>query len=165
MTVTDMIDQLNILAVATKQVKNVVEATPSIAPVINNVVATTIRKTSTPSAFVSDVIYSLPFYLLNLFFLGYLVLLWALMYNWVGSDCGKRGITGMRKRNFQVLTLIFNFPGLLLYLLFRPQFTLDDVRRAQMEEEVLSLELQKLRRESANPPTERKDTPTNTFLG
>lgn len=153
------------LAVVTKSLQKAVEATPSIAPTVSNAVETTTRRTSTPSAYIANVISSLPFYLFNLFFLGYLILLWALMYNWVGSDCNKRGIAGMRKRNYQVLTLIFNFPGLLLYLLFRPQFTLDEVRRAQMEEEVLVLELQKLRRESATLPTDRKDPPTNTFLG
>lgn len=136
------------MAVVTKTLQDVVESTPSI-----------VQSTSNPSlvsqkvpaiGVVSDFINSLPFYTLNLFFFIYLLVLWTLMIRWVGRDCERRGVPNSRKRNYQVLALIFNFPGLLLYLMSRPSLTLEEIRRSEMEEEILTLELEKLRRESAS---------------
>ena len=90
----------------------------------------------------------LPFYILNLLFFGYFLFLWAFMITWVGSDSVRRGVTQKWQKWYQVLVLVFSFPGLLLYLLLRPSLTLEEKKRAEMEEEILRLELEKLKRES-----------------
>src|SRR3989344_6799133 len=90
----------------------------------------------------------LPFYILNLLFFGYFLFLWAFMITWVGSDSVRRGVNQKWQKWYQVLVLVFSFPGLLLYLLLRPSLTLEEKKRAEMEEEILRLELEKLKRES-----------------
>ncbi|MCL5004042.1 MAG: hypothetical protein M1352_02110 [Patescibacteria group bacterium] len=99
---------------------------------------------------VADFFGGLPFYLFNLFFLSYLVFLWVFLVRWVGQDALRRGIEGSRRQAYMILVLIFSFPGLFLYLLLRPPLTLDEQKRAEMEEEVITLELEKLRRESTS---------------
>lgn len=141
--------QYQLLAAATKAVSKVVEATPpAVVKTVEAPSAPVTAKVSTASAAFSDFITSLPFYLLNLFFFTYLLLIWLLMVVWVGRDCERRGLSGQTRRNFQALVLVFNFPGLLLYLLQRPALTLEEIKRAKIEDEVLTLELEKLRRET-----------------
>jgi len=43
-----------------------------------------------------------------------------------------------------LLVAIFNLPGVLVYILLRPP-TFAEIRRAKMEEEILRLELKKLK--------------------
>ena len=160
--------EVHLLAAVTKTAQKVLEATPSVTSKTadaNSAVAPTLQKVSTASAILADFINSLPFYILNLFFFAYFLLIWVLMVRFVGRDCEQRGITGVKKKNYQVMVLLFNFPGLLLYLMMRPSNTLKDIKRVEMEEEILTLELEKLRRETTSQSTEEISKQTNTFLG
>jgi|GEM_PF-7010175 hypothetical protein len=151
-----MLDVHN-LALVTNSVKKVMEATPAVIPSADKLsaarksVAPLVNNVSSTSAALTDLISNLPFYILNLFFFLYIISLWLLMVRWVGVDCGRRGVPRARRLYYQALVLIFNFPGLLLYFLLRPTMTAEEIRRAEMEEEILSLELEKLRRESVAP--------------
>ncbi len=89
----------------------------------------------------------LVFYFFNFLFFVYVVFLWALLFNWVGKDSRRRGLSDQSRRVYQVLVLVFTLPGLLLYFLTRPRLTLAEKERLEMEEELLRLELEKLRRE------------------
>jgi len=157
-----MLDVLTLAAV-TNSVQKTTEASPSAITAIPSM-----QRVSTASAIFSNFVITLPFYVLNLFFFAYFLLIWALMVRFVEQDCGRRGVMGMRKKNFQVLVLLFNFPGLLLYLMMRPANTLSEIKRAGMEDELLTLELEKLRRESTTATdvanADSKSQPTNTFL-
>lgn len=95
----------------------------------------------------ADFLNKLPFYILNLLFFSYLIFLWVFMVSWVNRDAAGRGLSPSTRQWFLVLVLVFNFPGLLLYLLLRPSQTLEEKERLAMEEELLKLELNKLRRE------------------
>lgn len=141
-----MMDQLSILAVATKQVKQVIEATPSVVQSVANTETT--AKVATPASTLVQTLSALPFYIFNLFFFGFILFLWYLLVRWVGRDAQSRGCPDSQRKNFQIVVLIFNLPGLLIYLLLRPSQTLAEIKRAEMEEEILKLELEKLRRET-----------------
>lgn len=149
-----------ILAVVTSKAKKVIEATPAAVEAVTksdalDKIVPGVNKSSTASAAgIGDFLSALPYYVINLFFFSYLVFLWFLMVRWVGRDCQGRGVAGFRKRNYQILVLVFNFPGLLLYLFLRPSMTVAEVSRGEMEEEILRLELEKLRREA----DEKKDS-------
>lgn len=99
------------------------------------------------SAGLSALAARLPFYILNALFFGYFLFLWVFLVIWVGWDAAHRGLTSQKQRAFRLLVLVFNFPGLLLYLLLRPPLTLKEQERIEMEQELLELELEKLRRE------------------
>lgn len=87
------------------------------------------------------------FYFFNLLFFTYLVFLWWLLVRWVKEDGRRRGVDEKQVNFYQILVLVFTLPGLLLYFFLRPPMTLDEKKRAEMEQEVLQLELEKLKRE------------------
>lgn len=110
--------------------------------------ATVSAKVATASAtIILSWLSRLPFLFLNLFFYAYLIFLWLFLVRWIGSDAARRGLSKKSIRLFQAAVLVFSLPGLLAYLLLRPATTLGEKERAEMEEELLKLELEKLRRE------------------
>lgn len=88
------------------------------------------------------------FYLFNFLVFIYLVFFWLFLVRWTGEDAKRRGVSAGQRQIYQLLVLVFTLPGLLLYSLLRPAMTSEERKRAEMEEEVLKLELEKLRRES-----------------
>lgn len=88
------------------------------------------------------------FYLFNFLFFLYFAFLWWFLVVWVGEDARQRGLSEAVKKRYQGLTLFLSLPGLFLYFLMRPRQTVEEKKRAEMEEEILKLELEKLRRES-----------------
>lgn len=101
---------------------------------------------ASPSAFLARIVpRSLSFPLVVAFVVMYFLALWLILVYWVWGDSGERGLPLARRKIFLFLVVFFNFPGLLLYFLLRPPLTVAEKERLKKEEELLDLELKKLR--------------------
>lgn len=104
---------------------------------------------ASPSAFLARLVpRSFSFPLVAAFVFMYLLALWLILVHWVWEDSGERGLSLYQRKVFLLLVIFFNFPGLLLYFILRPPLTVAERERLEKEEELLELELKKLRHES-----------------
>lgn len=135
-----------------KSVSKVVETvTTETAPLAGDVSTPAAQARSLATTSVSSAAGGWPqviFYFFNFLFFVYLVFFWLFLVRWVGEDAKRRGVVVEQRQIYQLLILIFTLPGLLLYFLLRPAMTSEERKRAEMEEEVLKLELERLRRET-----------------
>src|SRR5579862_163476 len=67
----------------------------------------------------------------------YLVALWIAAIWWTLQDIRSRTTDILLQITATVLVIVFNFPGLLIYLLLRPQRTLAELYDESLEEEAL----------------------------
>ncbi|MEA2640417.1 MAG: hypothetical protein QOF51_1811 [Chloroflexota bacterium] len=67
----------------------------------------------------------------------YLVALWIAAAWWTFQDIRSRTTDLLLQVTATVLVIVFNFPGLLIYLLLRPQRTLAELYDESLEEEAL----------------------------
>ncbi len=88
----------------------------------------------------------LPFRLSLLLSFLYLLTLWLLLTRFVLVDARERSQSALFLKVSLFLVLFFNFPGLLLYLILRPPLTLREKERFLLEEELLKLEIKKVRK-------------------
>lgn len=88
----------------------------------------------------------LPFRLSLLMVFLYLLILWLLLVKFVWEDARERSQSALFLKVSLLLVLLFNFPGLLLYLILRPPLTLREKERFLLEEELLKLDIKKLRK-------------------
>ncbi len=79
---------------------------------------------------------------------AYLLIFWLALVRWVWEDSRQRYEAEQERRLFILLVILFNFLGLLIYFLLRPPLTFREQERVKKEEELLDLELQKLKGET-----------------
>ena len=102
--------------------------------------------TNTPTGGLSFPDFSaIPFFLLLVG--SYFLALWLALVHWVWNDSLLRIEDESRRRLFMALVILFNFPGVVIYFLLRPASTFTELERQKREEEIVELELTKLRRE------------------
>jgi RNA polymerase subunit RPABC4/transcription elongation factor Spt4 len=75
-------------------------------------------------------------------FIAYLLVLWVAALVWTYRDIVSRTSDTVTQTIALVLVLIFNIPGLLVYLVLRPKDTLMDAYDRQLEAEALLHEIQ-----------------------
>ena len=73
-------------------------------------------------------------------------LFWATLVYWVWQDIEGRAVDLRWRRVFLFLVTVFNVGGLMIYLVLRPPRS-SEMRRAQLEEELLKLEIKRLKKE------------------
>ena len=73
---------------------------------------------------------------------AYLLVMWVAALVWVYRDIEARTRDPFTQAISVLMVLVFNLPGLLLYLILRPKDTLADVYDRQLEAEALMHELQ-----------------------
>lgn len=73
---------------------------------------------------------------------AYLLVLWVAALVWVYRDISSRTRDAFSQTVALVLVLVFNLPGLLLYLILRPKETMADQYDRQLEAEALLHEIQ-----------------------
>lgn len=88
---------------------------------------------------------AIPFFLLLVG--SYFIALWLALVYWVWNDSLLRIEDESRRRLFLVLVILFNFPGVVIYFLLRPANTFTELEQLKKEEEIIDLELTKLRKE------------------
>ncbi|MPZ22018.1 MAG: hypothetical protein GEU28_00380 [Dehalococcoidia bacterium] len=84
---------------------------------------------------------------------GYALLIWLAMAVWALRDIRDRTRDPVAQVLSVLLVLVFNFPGLLIYLIVRPRETLAEVYERSLEEEAL---LQELEDQRACPSCKRR---------
>ena len=98
----------------------------------------------TESAFTTAGIF--PFRLSLLLVFLYLLFLWFLLVKFVYEDAHLRSKNAFFIRLSLFFVIFFNFPGLLLYLILRPVSTFKEAERAELEDELVRIEIEKLRK-------------------
>jgi|GEM_PF-6351396 len=88
-----------------------------------------------------------PARLISFLFMLYFLLFWLSLVGWVWQDMAKRPIEERLRKVFLALVIVFNLLGVLLYLVWRPP-TCAELEKEKMEEEILRLEWERLRREA-----------------
>jgi RNA polymerase subunit RPABC4/transcription elongation factor Spt4 len=73
---------------------------------------------------------------------AYLLVLWVAALVWTYRDSAARSRDPMMQAIAMALVLVFNLPGLLVYLILRPKATLIDTYDRQLEAEALLHEIQ-----------------------
>lgn len=73
--------------------------------------------------------------------IAYAVVLWLGTLVWVFRDSRERTRDGWTQTVALLLVIVFNFPGLLLYLLLRPRETLTEAYERRLEAEALMRDL------------------------
>jgi hypothetical protein len=81
-------------------------------------------------------------YVAGVVFAAYLLIMWIAALVWTYRDIVSRTRDTFTQTVSLVLVLVFNLPGLLLYLILRPKDTLADQYDRQLEAEALLHELQ-----------------------
>ena len=90
---------------------------------------------------------ALPFRISLLMVFLYVLFLWLLLVRFVWEDSHLRSSNRFFIKLSLLLVIFFNFPGLFLYLILRPSVTFEEVARAELEDELLKLEVEKLKKE------------------
>ncbi|MEX2425261.1 MAG: zinc ribbon domain-containing protein [Thermomicrobiaceae bacterium] len=75
---------------------------------------------------------------------AYLVTLWFAIVVWTFQDIQSRSRSVVAQIFSTLVVLIFSIPGLLVYMILRPRYTLDDAFQRSLEEEYLMQDLEEL---------------------
>ncbi len=95
-----------------------------------------------------------PAKIVTFLFLVYFLLFWLSLVAWLAQDMETRPIDPRFKKIFFGLVIVFNLLGVFLYLVWRPA-TFEETERGEMEDEILRLELARLRSEVSGKKTEK----------
>jgi len=88
-----------------------------------------------------------PVSLVTKLFLLYFLIFWVSLVFWLNKDMAKRPIEDEWKKYFSAAVILFNVLGIFLYLLWRPP-TNEEIEKSQKEDEILELELKRLRQQT-----------------
>lgn len=75
---------------------------------------------------------------------AYILTLWFAIVVWTFQDIQARSRSVVAQIFSTLVVLIFSIPGLLIYLILRPRYTLDDAFQRSLEEEYLMQDLEEL---------------------
>lgn len=75
---------------------------------------------------------------------AYILTLWFAIVIWTFQDIQARSRSVVAQIFSTLVVLIFSIPGLLIYLILRPRYTLDDAFQRSLEEEYLMQDLEEL---------------------
>ena len=75
---------------------------------------------------------------------AYLVTLWFALIVWTFQDIQARSRSVVAQIFSTLVVMLFHLPGLLVYLILRPRYTLDDAFQRSLEEEYLLQDLEEL---------------------
>ncbi|MDP2874050.1 MAG: hypothetical protein Q8N84_02035 [bacterium] len=111
-------------------------------------ISTTSALISTSSASVLGALgeFFSPVSLVTKLFLLYFLIFWVSLVFWLTKDMAKRPIDEDWKKYFSAAVVLFNVLGVFLYLIWRPP-THEEIEKDKMEDEILRLELKRLRQQ------------------